>query len=134
MRTLVALTIATAIALTPAHAQSGGNPSACAPSKGVSADSVRAIASRTHPEMHAPANRDSSVIVGLIFDSNCHLKEHAVGHRKTDSMTADTALVRLFPTFKPGTWTSSGFAGDSNPHPGEPWIVWAVLNAKSGSH
>lgn len=131
MRLVLTMSLAATLSAIATH----GSPPArtrtdCSTGNAVWHDSLIATAKRTHPELALPANRDSSVIVGLLFDDKCQLTQHAAGHRITDHMTTDTALTRLFREFKPGSWTTSGFAAVGDNHPGTPWVVWAVMKAK----
>lgn len=111
----------------------------------VSADSVRAIAARLHPESSDTAKRRAFVTVGLVFDADCRLVHHAVG-RRTETGFADVVLARLIPQAANLRYVTTGFA--ELPIPlgsadslqlrlaraehwdfGSPWVVWGVQAA-----
>src|SRR4051812_1812400 len=84
-RALIAIAlVATVGAL--ADAQSAKPP--CNRQMVLSPDSLRAIATRLHPESADTAKRRAQVTVGLVFDSECRLVHHAVGDR-TGPASAD---------------------------------------------
>ena len=125
--TLAAALLASALAAETATAAT--NPDAsriCTSVFGVTHDSLRAIATRLHPELLARAKRDSSVVVGLVFDSDCRLTAHAIGRRPSDRLRTDTALAHLFPAAQLNGWILSGFYEVGSRGPGSPWIVWGI--------
>jgi hypothetical protein len=110
-------------AATASEAQ--GRPPACASASTVP-DSLRAYARTLHPAAFDSVRRDSSMLVGLVFDARCQLVHHAAGRRLADRMSVDVALQRLFPTARVSPWTISGFVSVGR-QAGSPWIAWSVL-------
>jgi beta-lactamase regulating signal transducer with metallopeptidase domain len=101
-------------------------PASCAAQQDAFADTTRAYARRLHPEAFSPSVRDSSMLVGLVFNERCQLLHHAAGRRTKSRMDVDAALAQLFPGKRVSPWTTSGFAAvGSGEH--NPWIAWAVL-------
>jgi hypothetical protein len=107
----------------------------------VSADSLRHIAQRLHPESADSAKGRAFVTVGLVFDAQCRLLHHAVG-RRANPASADSVLARLIPEAAGLRYVTSGFvelpvlgtldslqlrlARAEHVDFGAPWIVWGV--------
>jgi len=110
-------------AVTASEAQ--GRPPACASAR-IVPDSLRAYARTLHPAAFDRVRRDSSMLVGLVFDARCQLVHHAAGRRIAERMSVDVALERLLPTARVSPWTISGFVSVGK-QTKSPWIAWAVL-------
>jgi hypothetical protein len=101
-------------------------PGACMSERGKFADRIRADARRLHPAAFSPSVRDSSMLIGLVFDARCQLLHHAAGRRSTYPMDVDAAFAQLFPSERVSPWMVSGMIGVGS---GEEnlRIAWAVL-------
>jgi len=97
----------------------------------IGSDRLEAIARQKHPEALVPERRSESVVIGLVFDTNCTLVAHRVGRRSGDDEFDETAwLGQTLGERYSAPFLASGIsevAAGGRSGPGTPWIVWGVL-------